>query len=235
MTISNALVVHGGYSNVEIGLLQNTLLKDSIIIHKHQASRDILIALDALLNRNNLTLMDCTFIAAHQGPGPFTTLRVILASVNGLAFGTGLPLIGVDGLDAFVEEYKNKTATRYLAIILNAFSDDVYFAFYDTKTESLEKGCESINNFVMRLKAINHTQSSPLATCVGNAASLHRDILNFECGPMVTIPEQPQEIASLNAISDRAVILWFEKKTHPQLLPLYLKDSSAKLGAPLSL
>lgn len=230
MTISNALIIHGGYTNVEIGLLKNALLKDSILIHKHQASRDILIALDDILNRNNLTLMDCTFIAAHQGPGPFTTLRVMLASVNGLAFGTGLPLIGVDGLDAFVEEYKHKIPTRYLAIILNAFCDDVYFALYDTKTHSLEKGCQSIGSFVTRLKSLKNSQS-PFVTCVGNAAAMHRDILTFEFGAHVAIPEQPQEMASLKAISECAVTLWFEKKTHTQLMPLYLKDSSAKLGA----
>ncbi len=50
-----------------------------------------------------LRFLDLAFIAAHQGPAPFTTLRVCLTTVNGFAFATGMPLIGINGLQELVE------------------------------------------------------------------------------------------------------------------------------------
>ena len=56
-------------------------------------------ALDAL-EACRLTLGDVTLLAVGLGPGPFTGLRVGLATIEGLAFATGLPVVGVSGLDA---------------------------------------------------------------------------------------------------------------------------------------
>ena len=46
--------------------------------------------------RAGLTLGDVTLLAVGLGPGPFTGLRVGLATIEGLpAFATGLPVVGV--------------------------------------------------------------------------------------------------------------------------------------------
>ncbi len=233
MDSPTALIVHGGYSHVELALLRNESIVDTCIIHKHQASRDLLSMIDLVLDRNELALQDCDFIAAHQGPGPFTTLRVVLATVNGLSFATGVPLVGVDGLDAFIHEQKKLFSTRYLAIVLNAFCDDVYFGFYDKKEESLVKGCESITTFIERLRELSR-QALPLITLVGNGLDLHKELLHCELGDSITVSEPYPALCSLSSVAALATKLWFEKKTQKQLLPLYLKDSTAHLGSIVS-
>jgi tRNA threonylcarbamoyl adenosine modification protein YeaZ len=229
----NAIIIHGGYSHVELGIVKNALLIDTHPVHKHQVSRDILIALDLLLSRNNLTLSACACIIAHQGPGPFTTLRVTLATVNGLGFATGLPLVGVDGLNAFVEEQKHAIKTRFFVVILNAFCDDVYYAIYDTKTGTLSKGCQSITAFITHLKSLI-SDSEKTATIMGNGLMLHKEILQHECGNSLIIPENYPELCSISAAAQQGMLLWYEKKYDKQLVPLYLKDSSAHLKSMIS-
>ena len=64
--------------------------------HGMRLPGDALAALEAC----GLTLGDVTLLAVGLGPGPFTGLRVGLATIEGLAFATGLPVVGVSGLDA---------------------------------------------------------------------------------------------------------------------------------------
>lgn len=57
-------------------------------------------ALSGLLKRVGLTMGDLSALAVAVGPGSFTSLRVGLAFVKGLALARHLPLIGVPTLDA---------------------------------------------------------------------------------------------------------------------------------------
>src|SRR3989344_8568089 len=49
----------------------------------------LLIEIDKLLKKHNLKLNELDKIKAHSGPGRFTSLRVGIATVNGLNFALG--------------------------------------------------------------------------------------------------------------------------------------------------
>ena len=61
---------------------------------------DLLPALDALLTECGAGPRDITRIAVGIGPGSYTGLRVGIATAQGLARGTGAPLVGVSKVKA---------------------------------------------------------------------------------------------------------------------------------------
>jgi tRNA threonylcarbamoyladenosine biosynthesis protein TsaB len=54
----------------------------------------------ALLETAGVTLGEIDIFAVAIGPGSFTGLRIGIATMQGLAFAQGKPLIGISGLDA---------------------------------------------------------------------------------------------------------------------------------------
>jgi tRNA threonylcarbamoyladenosine biosynthesis protein TsaB len=56
-----------------------------------------------LLEGARIALQDVDLYAVATGPGSFTGLRIGIATMQGLAFATGKPLIGVSGFDALAQ------------------------------------------------------------------------------------------------------------------------------------
>jgi tRNA threonylcarbamoyl adenosine modification protein YeaZ len=74
--------------------------------HRHvdpRAHAEVLAPLvDRMLAEAGLQAADLTAIVAGDGPGPFTGLRVGLATAKGLAHGLGIPLVGVSTASALL-------------------------------------------------------------------------------------------------------------------------------------
>ena len=60
----------------------------------------ILPAVDMLLKGSSLTVADIDAFACSAGPGSFTGVRIGVALIKGLAFGTDKPCIGVSSLES---------------------------------------------------------------------------------------------------------------------------------------
>ena len=75
--------------------------------------------LEKLLGKNELHA-----VAFGAGPGAFTGLRIACGLAQGIAFGRGLPVIGISSLEALAEE---SGATRVVACI-DARMREVYYA-----------------------------------------------------------------------------------------------------------
>jgi tRNA threonylcarbamoyl adenosine modification protein YeaZ len=85
----------------------------------------------AALAACGLTLRDVTLLAVGLGPGPFTGLRVGLATIEGLAFATGLPVVGVSGLDALaLAAARTDVSAREIAVFLDGARGEVFAARY---------------------------------------------------------------------------------------------------------
>src|SRR5207249_3941560 len=92
---------------IEIALFNGEKCIDMISDDKQQTSKFFLSMLEQLLSRNALILANIAFCAVNCGPGPFSTIRSILASVNGLQCATGISLISIDGLEARFIEFRD--------------------------------------------------------------------------------------------------------------------------------
>jgi tRNA threonylcarbamoyladenosine biosynthesis protein TsaB len=89
-------------------------------------------ALTDLLAEDGATLDDVQLLAVGLGPGAFTGLRVGLATMQGLAFATGVPIVGVSGLDALAVAAHRAVADRksVIGVWLDAGRQEVFAARY---------------------------------------------------------------------------------------------------------
>jgi tRNA threonylcarbamoyladenosine biosynthesis protein TsaB len=83
-----------------------------------------------LLDEAGLALADLDGIAFGAGPGSFTGLRIACGVAQGLAFGIGLPVVGVGSLEAMAESARGVHGWTRVAAALDARMREVYFAAY---------------------------------------------------------------------------------------------------------
>ncbi|MGB3052498.1 MAG: tRNA (adenosine(37)-N6)-threonylcarbamoyltransferase complex dimerization subunit type 1 TsaB [Polyangiales bacterium] len=79
---------------------------------------------DAAIGREELSL-----IGVDIGPGRFTSLRVGLGTAKGLAFGLGLPIVGVSSLGVLARAIECDRACVRVPV-MNGYRGDVFAAAY---------------------------------------------------------------------------------------------------------
>lgn len=205
------LILQSTYTDIELALFKDGTQKDKHTISKTDATSLLIPTIDIILKDNSLELKDLEFIGINQGPAPFTTLRVVVATVNGLAFATGVPLVGADGLSAILKETDSANAIA----VLNAFSKDVYYAYQD------KKGCKNIDELLTYLATEKQNVN---LFFVGNGATLYKDKI-LEKFPNSQIDEK-LDYCNLKSIAE----ICFDKFNRKEgisnkLKPMYLKSA----------
>ncbi len=215
------LIIQHTDQTVDIGVFEATQCCGAVAIEKANASSLLIPRIDELLSSTNCNLSDLTFIATNAGPGPFTTLRTILATVNGLGYATHIPLIGVDGLDAMLDvarKYQINHARATVALF-NAFSGDLYFGI--EANGERRKGWKPHQQLFDELKS----EFNQNILFVGSGVLLYKDLI-LEMFGAQSIPTPLPLHASLATLNHRALKLFEQKQTQDQLLPLYLKTQT---------
>ncbi|MFL9711239.1 tRNA (adenosine(37)-N6)-threonylcarbamoyltransferase complex dimerization subunit type 1 TsaB [Methylobacillus sp. Pita1] len=113
---------------LSLALLLDGRFAERELLAGQSHSQRILPLLRELLNEAGVGLRDLDGIAFGAGPGSFTGLRIGCGVAQGLAFGAGLPVIGVSTLLALAEDAQG--AGRVVAC-LDARMGEVYHAAYE--------------------------------------------------------------------------------------------------------
>lgn len=215
-----SLVLQSTYTCVEYSLYNNNLPLIKHSLAKTSVCTDLMFNLCALLNDHNITWSEIHHIIINQGPAPFTTLRGLIATVNGISFSQKIPLIAIDGLDAFSQEICVNHSNSL--IILNAFAGDFYYKLKTSHDE--KKGCGNIT-FVEQLISQHASEDNPLYI-TGNGIVLIKDAIEKKYGSNVTC-DTHQDHVSLETIAHLGFLSIREQPiTTFHISPLYLKTTS---------
>lgn len=214
----NFLAIQHTYDTIEWALFKEQSVVARQSITKFEASALLIPMLETTLSTHQVTLADLAFIAANYGPGPFTTLRVVIASTNGIAFATQIPLIGIDGLHALMQEYRDTSCDQTICM-LNAFNHDVYYAY--TSPNGIITGSENGEQF---LKTIAPHYATGTIQFLGNAVTSYRPLINELLQDRALITDVIPNTCSVEYIGLMGCAQWHAgNRGTNQLLPHYLK------------
>ncbi|MGE0009331.1 MAG: tRNA (adenosine(37)-N6)-threonylcarbamoyltransferase complex dimerization subunit type 1 TsaB [Candidatus Babeliales bacterium] len=218
-----SFIISTDYTHTTIALCKEKRIIAQIQEENKNTSKYMLMHMQALLKEHGSKLSDVTFIGINQGPGPFTTLRVTLATINGIAFASTIPLVGIDGIKALVEENKD-TNYPYTVALLNAFNDEAYYAIQIPDTD-LNIGYKKIDAFLQELK---NEFSDVKFRLIGSGVNTFKEQITKILGRQALIPDSVPLAPSLEFLAQRAVSLYNAQDVHHKLLPLYLKIMNYK-------
>jgi len=169
---------------------------DSKIIElkKHaprQHTQLLLPMVDEILAQENLCLNDIDAIGFGVGPGSFTGLRICFSIVQGLAFGTGIPVVPVSTLAAMANSLVHKATLNNGSRVfpcLDARMSQVYWGAYEYSEDS------------GLLELIDNSLDAP-EIAAKQMTSLLGDHGNFMCGPGDHY-EALQQFSAANELAD---------------------------------
>jgi len=213
------LAVQSTYSAIEYALYTNENCVEKSSIPKIKASSDLIPSLEKTLKKQSLTINEISFIGINQGPAPFTTLRVAIATINSIAFSLNTDVIGIDGLQAIAQEYFDSQKLPTV-ILLNAFANDVYYALQTSEKET-STGCCTINELLEKIVTLFPDQKIRF---MGNGCIKHKEKIVEIIKNKATIEKTEIGSPSIEYLALIAAKQYHSQKeiTH-QVLPLYLK------------
>lgn len=101
-------------------------------------TRLILPMVDEVLVEAGITLVDVEVLAFTTGPGSFTGIRIGFGVAQGLAYGSGLPVIPVSTLEVMAVAAADEfllSAGEYVMPMLDARMDEIYWAVFCVKED----------------------------------------------------------------------------------------------------
>jgi tRNA threonylcarbamoyladenosine biosynthesis protein TsaB len=98
--VRRILALESATEGLSVALLEGERV---VVLREHAQARQhaavLLAVVDETLREAGLTLGELDAMAITAGPGAFTSLRIGLATLKGLAFGRALPVVGVSTLE----------------------------------------------------------------------------------------------------------------------------------------
>ncbi|MCP4139623.1 MAG: tRNA (adenosine(37)-N6)-threonylcarbamoyltransferase complex dimerization subunit type 1 TsaB [Chloroflexi bacterium] len=126
----------------------------------------------ALFKRTNSEMDEISALGVALGPGSFTSLRVGLALMKGLAFSRNIPLIGIPTLDILAASQPARDLR--LATLLQAGRGRLAVGYYTASPSGIWEPEEDLS--VMNITELQESIHSPTLVC-GELLAEEREIL----------------------------------------------------------
>lgn len=189
-------------------------------------SERLLPAIERMLGDAGVGLDALSGIAVSIGPGSFTGLRIGLSTVKGLAYATGLPVVGVPTLEALASSVA--FAREPVCPVLDARKQEVYAGLF-----RCTRG--------IPLRVMEDTALAPEALCakirrptifLGDGVAVYGELFRRLLGDRMLIAPPYSRGARPACVAElgRQRLLRGERDPIDTLVPRYLRPSEAELG-----
>ncbi|MFQ1741522.1 tRNA (adenosine(37)-N6)-threonylcarbamoyltransferase complex dimerization subunit type 1 TsaB [Aeromonas sp. 600774] len=202
------------------------LVGDKLFSRWEEAPRDhtrkILPMVQAVLEDAGISLSDLDAIAFGRGPGSFTGVRIGISVAQGLAFGAGVPLIGISTLAAMAQgAYRLDDAQQVLTAI-DARMNEVYFGRYELIDGRMQLVGDEVVSEPAALVEVRGKLAGPV-TCVGTGFETYGETLSGLADELAVSQVRFPAAEDMLPLA-RAAWLAGEAVPVEQATPVYLRD-----------
>ncbi|EKP0294447.1 tRNA (adenosine(37)-N6)-threonylcarbamoyltransferase complex dimerization subunit type 1 TsaB [Aeromonas veronii] len=202
------------------------LVGDKLFSRWEEAPRDhtrkILPMVQAVLEDAGISLSDLDAIAFGRGPGSFTGVRIGISVAQGLAFGAGVPLIGISTLAAMAQGAYRVDGAQQVLTAIDARMNEVYFGRY----ELIDGRMQLVGDEVVSEPAALVDVRGKLAgavTCVGTGFETYGETLSGLADELAVSQVRFPAAEDMLPLA-RAAWLAGEAVPVEQATPVYLRD-----------
>jgi tRNA A37 threonylcarbamoyladenosine modification protein TsaB len=174
------LIIQYPYDHIEIALCSQTKIVEQIRIHKFEAIKLLIPTISTLLAHQKLKIQDLICVGINQGPGPYNTLRSIIATINGFHFTHKTKFVECEALPLLLTPYTEPTIA-----LLNAFSKRVYYGI--KVNDKVTQGICPIADLPKILKEQGLIDTK--LNCIGNGAVVYKNEI-MELSPNLQIADE---------------------------------------------
>ena len=193
------------------------------------ASMALLPQIHSLMAQAGVSLSQLDAIAFGRGPGAFTGLRTSCAVAQGLALGTGCPVLPLDSLLIVAEDARAQQPVAAVAagfdivVAMDARMNEVYAARYRWQSAQWSQVDAPA---LVPLATLNQSWSGRAPQWVaGSALAAFGERLQLPCAAQ-PVPQEQDRCAALLRLAARAYADGAAVAAD-QALPLYLRDKVA--------
>ena len=209
-----------------VALLKDDILLGEYILNDKKEHSVILMPLiERLLKDCNLEVDDIDGYVVSKGPGSFTGLRIGMATIKGMSFGSNKPYISLSSLDALA--YSLSSFSGIICPIMDALRENVYSGLYkavDGKlTTILEPTSIDIDKLLELLKEKNEE-----VIFTGDGLIKHKDFIKENFNNPHFAPNH-LSITRASSLGELGInLLKNGDFDNPDSSPVYLKKPQAE-------
>jgi tRNA threonylcarbamoyladenosine biosynthesis protein TsaB len=188
-------------------------------------------ALRDILDLSAIALEEVDAFAVATGPGSFTGLRIGIATMQGLAFGQGKPLIGVSGLTALRAVASPAFLGSKIATWVDAWRGDVYAALFEDGREVGEPVVARPADLLDALSSAPGVRMANEVLFIGDGAETYRDLIVSRLGHAARLADPA--VPLLAAVIAMLATIEYKNGHRPPphaIRPIYVRRSDAELA-----
>lgn len=235
------LAVDSSSKVATVALMKDDKLLGEITLNdKKEHSVILMTIIQNLLSNNNLNVDDIDGYVVSKGPGSFTGLRIGMATIKGLSFGSNKPYVSVSSLDALALSVANFDGI--ICPIMDALRNSVYTCLFkghsnltnysQTKEESelpvsLEKLLDYTALDIDELIETIKTKKEKVIF-IGDGVDKYRDYLIENCPNCYFSPNHLNLVRAASLGEIGSVLLKNGNFDDPNSAPFYLKKPQAE-------